>query len=201
MITIDLPPHEIAKLQKAMDKAAEASSKGMDGIIRRVSILAAQSAAKATPTSKKRKSKKIANWSRKKKEKEGAPFWAEYRIEWWKENTMNFSYAKDQVSMQKLKIPKYKNAAKRGWWEGIRRWGKRPPAGVAKSARTGRVAGTLREFKTAGRLTGVQIANRISYISKIAPESAEVGIRNATQRFIKTEQKRLAKEIERGFNR
>ncbi len=193
---------DLVKLDQAVLRAEKGARNGIDGAVKRLTLLAVVSAAKATKLSKKRRQKKVAKWSQKKKKAENVPDWAEYRLEWWKDDQMSFAYAKDANHLKKLKTPKYRGAAKFGWWQQMRGFAGKPPKVVSDSSgKIKKIVGNLKTKKAYGHLVEAEVTNKVKYISKIAPDAARIGIRNAISRFEKTEKNKIAKQIQKGWKK
>lgn len=196
MITAEIQQADIARLNAMTRKAKRGAEDAIDTTIRRLTILAVQSAAKATPLAKNRKVNKVASWSKAKRKAEGAPWWAEYRIAWYaKSGDLEPRWASSKQTADTLRRPKYRGAAKAGWWKPIRNLGGVPKGPVASRVDIRRVVGTLQQQKIAGNLRSVIVTNKIDYIQKVAPNAAQIGLANAAARFEATEKRRIQSAI------
>jgi len=203
VITADVSQTDINRLVRLTNVAKKTARDNVEKTVIRLTIWAVQSAAKATPTAKNRRYNKVKSWGKARKESEGVPDWAEFRVQWWsKDGSKTWAYAGNPEAKKRLIYPRYKGAAKAGWWKPIRGLGGKVPA-TPKDAKPKnnihRLVGTIRKSKVAGKLTAVEITNKIEYVSKIAPNAADIGITNATNRFIGNEKQRIERAIERGW--
>jgi len=192
---------DMARLDDAILAVSRTARNGLEGTIKQATIFAVQSAAKVTPIARNRKLVNVSRWGRKKRIANDVPWWARYQVQVWKNEKPRDVYANDKAAAEKLKVPRFKGAAKMGWWATVRQWGKKPPAAGSKLGRiAGRVA-YLVQTREKGTLVAAQAVNRVKYISRIAPDSGRIGLVKATNRIEAIYIKRVDRELERAFKR
>jgi len=199
--TATVDPRDIQKLDKALKAVAATTRGGVDNAIRWGMILAAQSARKATPTAKNRKTKNITRASKKRRAEIDAPWWADYQMEFWKNNEKRTVFVRNKQWVDKLRTPKWKGAAKSAWWARLRqlRASVTVPTTQVHLAAVGRKRSYLSVKKEKGQIISATLINKISYISKIAPNSAAIGIQKAANSLNKRMQLRMDRKIKQAF--
>jgi hypothetical protein len=184
---------DLIRLQAAIQRLAPVARDGLDGAIKRGIVFAAQSAAKATPAAKNRKYSKLDKTKRKKLD---APWWADYRMDWYnRDGQKTNKWLPNQYARDRLKVPKYKGAAKAGWWGGLRELGKATYKADWPVRRVSQNSSRLVQRKENGKLIGVSLRNKIKYIRAIAPDSAWIGVYSAANRMEGIESRKLEKKI------
>jgi len=190
---------DLIRLDRALMAVASTARGGVANAIRYGMILSAQSAAVATPQAKNRKSRSIKRMSKKRREQIGAPWWAQYEMDFWANGQKRTIFVSNKRWVDKLRTPKWKGAAKSGWWGGLRKLGKAPTVTRAHLGRVASNASRLQTKKDRGELIEATLTNRIKYISKIAPNSASIGIQKAANKIRNRLRARADRQIKKAF--
>jgi len=89
--------------------------------------------------------------------------------------------------------------AQGGWTACFRKLGKQ--AKLNKAEKTGAKYASVRSSLTTGPKAYAEMINAVPYVSDIASDAAKIGISKATSALRSRMQKRLAKDLEKSFNR
>jgi len=192
---------DLMSLQRTIAETIKASQKSMTGAMLQASSFAAQSAAKVTPQAKKnRKSKRIKAGRTKENKtriKNGVPWWAIGSVEIWKGGVMKNTFFLGENGFQRARATPRRGLGKRVWRVTAAK-------GAAMFDNAGGFANrfaTTRKQMTDGMLTSIEMTNALEYISKVAPQSAAIGVRMADNRMQGILNRKLARDIERAFQR
>jgi hypothetical protein len=177
-----------------------ATSKRSAGrIVRQAGRFAVQSARKETPRAKNRKMQSVERWSHKRKVREKVPSWATHRVISERGGVPKKLYARSREQALKLRVPKYRGAAKAAWSGALSQLGANPgriaPSVYKLAARESKVGVSRRD----GEIVSVKITNRLDYVSKIAPRAAVIGVQRATRRVEAIYLKQLERDAAKAF--
>jgi hypothetical protein len=178
-------------MARAIERAAFGSGRAVSEVIIQATIMATQSAAKATPQSKKnRKVIDYGRMSKKRKAAQGIPAWAAYGIEKYKRGIMGTVFVKSRARADKLKVISRRGIAKRAWTRELGKIGGRPEAGKSIAG-----ASALSVKKEGSQVRGTTYENRIKYLPQIAPQSAAIGLAAAASRVDKMMRPKVSSAI------
>ena len=193
----DIDPADLARLGAAIEATGRTAREGLSGALKQAAVFAVQSAAKATPLGKKtRKFRDVRRMSRKRRRADGIPWWAKYKLEW-----KGGEILIPENILPKLKHPIFRGAARSGWWQSLRGFGKSTPVAFIKGLGLREKLGKLETRTYKGALVEAIITNKVRYISTVAPTSAARGIQAAASRLEKIELKRVERQIKREWDR
>jgi len=192
---------DLASLNNTIQRTIKASKKSITGAMIQASVFASTSAAVATPQAKKnRVSKRIrakrvrGNRSRAKK---GIPWWAVGSVEIWKKGKMKNTFFLKDKGFQRARATPRRGLAKLIW----KATGSKRIAMVSGSRGLQERFATNKTQTIGGMLTSIVMTNELNYISKIAPNSARIGVQKADARLQGILNRKLARDIEKAFQR
>lgn len=177
--TITTSPHDADRMARAIERVAFASGRAVSEVIIQATIMATQSAAKATPQSKK--NRKVIDYGRmgkKRKAAMGIPAWAAYGVEKYKRGIKGTVFVKSRARADKIKVISRRGIARRAWTRELGKIGGRAEVGKSIAG-----ASTLAVKKEGSQVRGTEYENKIRYLSQIAPQSAAIGIAKAANRM------------------
>jgi len=203
--TID--PQELRALDRAIGDLALLTGRSINSVMKQMIPRVARSAAKATapgakfpPNPKNRPKRDIRGRLLGKRKTGQVPWWADYQLTVYKQGRGGLGIKKTlYVTEEKLnnyiRIPN-RGAAKAAWFGAI-------PRSVAGSTGTAGIRGARkysrgRLVKDRGDIVGALLENRIRYIQKAGPGSAEEGIRKQTNwlnNALKREEDKIARKF------
>jgi hypothetical protein len=225
--TVSIDRQQLNAFEKTIRDTVAQSKKSISGAMIQASVFASVSAAGSvygrTASDKKwrqfgAKNRKFQKLKREKapRDKKGRlikqtngkrPWWAVGRVEVWSKGVKKDAYFRTAAAFQKAKPVPRRGLAGNVW----RAAGAVKAAGIAgvfqrsltmgKEARlTGAYASNSIQ-KTNGMISRVSMSNSLRYIQKVAPNSAREGVAYANKRMRGILDKKIARDIERAFQR
>jgi hypothetical protein len=199
--TITIDRQVLRDLDRTIQDTVRKTRKSMSGALIQASVFAAQGAAKDTPQAKKNRPSKRYKANRvignKSREKKGIPWWAMGSVEIWSRGQRETKFFRSERTFQKARPTPRRGLAKNVWKSTA---AKRTRRILNNAGMVDRYAGTT-IHKIGADVTGVTMTNSLRYIQKVAPNSAIAGMRSARNRMQAFLDKKLAKQIERDFQR
>jgi len=218
--TITLSHKIMSDFEKTIAETVRTTRKDVSAALMQASAFAAASAAGAsypktkggknkTKAQQKGESKRKWRWikqpkvkgfsqgnfrERKKQAKKGIPWWAVASVDVWKKGRMTTHFIRTKSKMDKIvKVPRV-GLAGRVW---------RATAAKQRAASFG-IVGNYSDTKierSGSDITNIRMTNELKYISQVAPGSDLEGVRSARNRMQAFLDKKLAKKIQRNFEK
>ena len=182
--TVDIEMKDLRDLDRALGNMAIIAGRSMDSVLSHGAFLAAQSAAKATPKGKpNRKSSKRKSMfeSAAKRRSRGAPWWAIGMVEIWSKGQPRTAFFRKDSTFNRAKKKPRVGLGKNVWRASAGPFIKR--MNITKDKATARRYSDTRITKKYGFISEVLMSNQLDYISKIAPNSARIGVHMATKKI------------------
>ena len=103
---------------------------------------------------------------------------------------MGTVFVKSRARADKIKVISRRGVARRAWTRELGKIGGRPEAGKSIAG-----ASTLAVKKEGSQVRGTEYENKIRYLSKIAPQSASIGLAAAASRVDKMMRPKVSSAI------
>jgi len=180
--TVSIDLKTARDLDDALANLALLTGKSIEDVIVHGSFRAARSAAASIKMpSRFRKStrRKSMFGDAKTRRKKGVPWWAIGMVEVWKKGQPRTTFVRNINKYNRLRAKPRNGLAKNTWKASATRFSRsmRP----RKDARLANAFSTTIVKKEGRYINSVAMSNNLGYISKIAPNSARIGISNATK--------------------
>ena len=215
--TVSVDAQDLARLSRTIEETIAVSKKSVSGAMIQASVFASQSAAGAvygeSNSGRSRRQGKKNRESRKHKRvaqsrgergrflpgqstmgKNGIPWWSIGSVDIWTKGKKKTTHFRTAAAFNKAKpVPR------RGLGGNVWRMTAAKSAGAMSDASLARKFSTTEITKVGDLISGIKMTNSLDYISKVAPQSAAVGVRNAEARLRGILNRDLARKIEKAF--
>lgn len=203
MITAELTPDSLPRVNATLEKVSRGSKKVMERNLRRVFRWACESAAKATPAAKNRKMRQVGRLTRAQRHDRTPPipWWAAYEIDNDAPGEPPF-YAVDRASAIRARKPKYRGLAKAAWWRGYALAMRGPIGGGVTSAvadASSRLAAGRYDLSASATIVYAEATNKVPYIDAIAAGVANAATESAGKRLLALWTREVNGELKKAY--
>jgi hypothetical protein len=178
--TVDVDIRTVRDLDNAISAMALLTGKSMGDAISHGSYLAARSAAasiKMPSPIRKSSRRKSMFGSTDNRLKKGVPSWAVGMVEVWSKGQPRTVFAETHAEYNAIRRKPRRGLARNVWRASSKSTKLRP----TKEKSLSRTYSTTEVKKSGGFVSSVAMSNKLSYIQKIAPNSARIGVHKATK--------------------
>lgn len=207
--TVSIDRQQLADFERTIARTITQGKKSVSGAMIQASVFAAQSAAKSvygltkggngrSMGAKNRKSRRHTPREKGKstRSKFQAPWWSVGSVDIWSKGKMKTKHFMKESTFQRARAVPRRGLAGNAW---------RATAGKGmKGFGTGQIArrhSSRKVTKTNDLVSRIKMSNSLEYIQKVAPQSAQDGIKKATNKLQAFLDKKLARDIEKAFQR
>jgi hypothetical protein len=187
--TARVSPPDMAKIQASIERVARNTSRETGDVIIQLMILSIQSASAATKQSKALR--KV--WDLRRRRGRKRPGWA---VEVYLANSQRrIFYTDDRIKKERMRRIARRGLAKNVWIStiGYLPGGRRFTGEIPQDAAAGGVG------RVGGFVRSAIVENKLKYISKIAPDSAAIGLRKGLNKFNRSGKRQISAAAEKGF--
>lgn len=197
-IMAGVPPAELQRLTADMGRLATEAHRTLRTVIPQLLRFAVQSARTVTPIAKSRKIRNIERMGRRARKAAGIPgewWWAKYLVEVVRNGQASNRPAKDREQAMRNRVPELRGLAKAAWSRALAKLPQTRGGGQDAGGPVGTVAdrqSAATYVETPDSVTATA-TNALRYMSKIAPNAAELGSQAAMRRMAGMLNARIAK--------
>ena len=199
--TVSIDRQQLAEFERTIARTITQGKKSVSGAMIQASVFAAQSAAKATPQAKKnRKSKRYRSkrvFGSRSRAKKDIPWWSTGSVEIWSKGKLETTHFRKEGAFLKARTTPRRGLAKNVWRATAAKNAKR----ITGNANLVRKFSSTKVHKSQDMISRIVMTNALDYISKVAPDSASTGIKNANNRMQGILDRKLARDIEKAFQK